>query len=314
MSKYFLIASAVLGLAVCLCGSLSAQQAPAADGIPIHLVVTVEPRHGSDVPEVKRDDVLVFEGKTRDQVTEWIPAQGDRAGLELFVLIDDSSGSSLGTQLDDVKKFINAQPASTKIGVAYMQDGSAKIVQNPTTDHDQAAKTLRLPIGMAGINGSPYFSVSDLIKRWPASPDRREIVMVSSGIDPYYGGHDTLDPYLQAAIDDAQKAGIVVSAIYSPGAGHFGHSYWQTYWGQLYLAQLAESTGGEGYGIGFSGPPVSFSPYLDDLGRRLTHQYFLTFLAKPPKKAGWQNIKLRSEVSSVDLVTADKVWVSPEGK
>jgi hypothetical protein len=314
MSKYFLIASAVLGLAVCLCGSLSAQQAPAADGIPIHLVVTVEPRHGSDVPEVKRDDVLVFEGKTRDQVTEWIPAQGDRAGLELFVLIDDSSGSSLGTQLDDVKKFINAQPASTKIGVAYMQDGSAKIVQNPTTDHDQAGKTLRLPIGMAGINGSPYFSVSDLIKRWPASPDRREIVMVSSGIDPYYGGHDTLDPYLQAAIDDAQKAGIVVSAIYSPGAGHFGHSYWQTYWGQLYLAQLAESTGGEGYGIGFSGPPVSFSPYLDDLGRRLTHQYFLTFLAKPPKKAGWQNIKLRSEVSSVDLVTADKVWVSPEGK
>ena len=138
--------------------------------------------------------------------------------------------------------------------------------------------------------------------------------MVSDGTDPYYGGHDTSDPYLQAAVDDAQKAGIVVSAIYSPGAGHFGHSYWQTYWGQLYLAQITESTGGEGYGIGFAGPPVSFSPYLDDLGRRLAHQYFLTFLAKPPKKATWVRIKLRSEVSSVDLVSADKVWVSPEGK
>ena len=314
MSKYGFVASAVLGLAVCLCGSLSAQQAPADSGIPVHIVVTVEPRHGSDVPEVKREDVMVYEGKTRDQVTEWIPAQGDHAGLELFVLIDDASSSSLGTQLDDIRKFINAQPASTKIGVAYMQDGIAKIVQNPTTDHDQAGKTLRLPMGMAGINGSPYFSVSDLIKRWPASSDRREIVMVSNGIDLYYGGHDTLDPYLQATIDDAQKAGIVVSAIYSPGAGHFGHSYWQTYWGQLYLAQLTDSTGGESYDIGFTGPPVSFSPYLDDLGRRLTHQYFLTFLAKPPKKAGWQKIKLRSEVSSVDLVTSDKVWVSPEGK
>jgi hypothetical protein len=106
----------------------------------------------------------------------------------------------------------------------------------------------------------------------------------------------------------------VISAIYSPGAGHFGHSYWQTYWGQLYLAQITESTGGEGYGIGFAGPPVSFSPYLDELGRRLAHQYFLTFLAKPPKKATWVKIKLRSEVSSVDLVSADKVWVSPEGK
>ncbi len=314
MNRYGFVASAVLGLAVCMCGSLSAQQAPADDGIPVHILVTAEPRHGSEVPEVKREDVMVFEGKTRDKVTEWIPAQGDRAGLELFILLDDASSSSLGTQLDDIRKFIAAQPASTKVGVAYMQDGIGRIVQNPTTDHDQAAKALRLPIGMAGINGSPYFSVSDLIKRWPVSTDRREILMVSDGIDPYYGGHDTSDPYLEAAIDDAQRASIVVSAIYTPGAGHFGHSYWQTYWGQLYLAQLTDSTGGESYDIGFAGPPVSFSPYLEDLGRRLTHQYFLTFLAKPPKKAGWQRIKLRSEVSSVDLLTADKVWVSPEGK
>ncbi len=313
MNKYGFIASAVLGLAVCMCGNLSGQQAPA-DGIPVHLLVTVEPRHGTDVPEVKREDVMAFEGKTRDQVTEWIPAQGDRAGLELVILLDDASSSSLGTQLDDIRKFIGAQPASTKIGVAYMQDGTAKIVQNPTTDHDQAAKTLRLPLGMAGINGSPYFSVTDLIKRWPATTDRREILMVSDGTDPYYGGHDPSDPYLEAAVDDAQKAGIVVSAIYTPGAGHLGHSYWQTYWGQLYLAQLTDSTGGEAYDIGFAGPPVSFSPYLDDLGRRLSHQYFLTFLAKPPKKATWVKFKLRSEVSSVDLVSADKVWVSPEGR
>ena len=313
MNKYGFIASAVLGLAVCMCGNLSGQQAPA-DGIPVHLLVTVEPRHGTDVPEVKREDVMAFEGKTRDQVTEWIPAQGDRAGLELVILLDDASSSSLGTQLDDIRKFISAQPASTKIGVAYMQDGTAKIVQNPTTDHDQAAKTLRLPLGMAGINGSPYFSVTDLIKRWPATTDRREILMVSDGTDPYYGGHDPSDPYLEAAVDDAQKAGIVVSAIYTPGAGHFGHSYWQTYWGQLYLAQLTDSTGGEAYDIGFAGPPVSFSPYLDDLWRRLSHQYFLTFLAKPPKKATWVKFKLRSEVSSVDLVSADKVWVSPEGR
>jgi hypothetical protein len=314
MSKYGFIASAVFGLAVCVCGNLSAQQAPADDGIPIHMVVTVEPRHGTDVPAVNREDVIVFEGKTRDKVAEWTPAEGDRGGLELFILIDDASSSSLGTQLDDIRKFISAQPASTKVGVAYMQDGIAKILQNPTTDHDQAGKALRLPLGMPGINGSPYFSVTDLIKRWPATTDRREILMVSDGADPYYGGHDTNDPYLQEAVDGAQKAGVVVSAIYSPGAGHFGHSYWQTYWGQLYLAQITESTGGEAYDIGFAGPPVSFTPYLDDLGRRLTHQYFLTFLAKPPKKATWVKIKLRSEVSIVDLVSADKVWVSPEGK
>ncbi len=320
MNKNGFMASAALGLAVCLGGGgdLWAQQAAtngtSANGVPVHMVVTVEPRHGSDVPVVNREDVMVYEGKERDAVTEWIPAQGDRAGLELFVLLDDGSDASLGTQLDDIRKFIDAQPASTKIGVAYMQDGIAKIVQNPTIDHAAAAKTLRLPMGMAEINGSPYFSVSDLIKRWPESTARREVLIVSDGIDLYYGSGDVQDPYLAEAIDDAQRAAIVVSAIYTPGAGHLGHSYWQNYWGQLYLAQLTDRTGGEAYGIGFSGPPVSFGPYLKNLERRLSHQYLLTFLAKPPKKAGLQSVKLRTEVPNVDLVSADKVYVTAEGK
>jgi len=314
-NRFGFMSNVVLGLAVCLGAAqmLSAQSA-SGSGIPAHLVVTVEPHHGSDVPAVNREDVLVFEGKDRDKVAEWIPAQGDRAGLELFVMLDDGSSSDLGSQLDDIRQFINAQPATTKIGVAYMQDGSAKIVQDLTSDHALAAKALRLPMGVRGVNGSPYFSLSDLIKRWPQSTARREVVMASDGIDLYYGSGDLNDPYLAEAIDDAQRAGIVVSAIYMPGTGHFGHSRWQTYWGQLYLAQLADKTGGESYYIGFNGPAVAFAPFLDDLTHRLSHQYLLTFLAKPPKKAGWQQVKLRTEVRGVDLVSAGRVYLSPEGK
>jgi len=135
--------------------------------------------------------------------------------------------------------------------------------------------------------------------------------MASDGIDRYYGTGDLLDPYLDEAIENAQRAGIIVSAIYTPGVGHFGHSYWQAYWGQLYLAQLADKTGGEAYYIGFNGPPITFTPYLEDFARRLEHQYFLEFLAKPPKKAGLQQIKLRTEVRNVDLISADGVWVAP---
>jgi hypothetical protein len=314
MNKYSFLTNALRAMAVFLGGAnlLAAQQAPTAEGVPVHLVVTVEPHHGSEAPAVHREDVMVHEGKDRDVVTEWVPAQGDRARLELFVLLDDGSNASIGLQLDEIRKFMNAQPASTKIGVAYMQNGIAKIAQNLTEDHAQAAKALRLPMGIRGENGSPYFALSDLAKRWPQSSARREILMVSDGIDLYYGTGDLDDPYLAAAIDDLQRAGIEVSAIYSPGEGHFGHSYWQTYWGQLYLAQAADKTGGEAYDIGFAGPPVTFAPYLDDLTLRLTHQYFLTFLAKPRKKAGWQNIKLRTEVSGVDLVSADKVFVPAE--
>jgi hypothetical protein len=310
MNRLVFAAHASLFLVVCACGASAAGQ-QSANGVPAHMVVTVEPHHGSEVPPVNREDVMVYEGKDRDAVTEWIPAQGDRAGLELFIMLDDGADSSLGQQLQDLRKFIDAQPASTKIGIAYMQNGTARIEQNLTSDHAQAAKALRLPMGIRGANGSPYFSLTDLIKRWPESPERREVLMASDGVDLFYGSGDLLDPYVDEAIQNAQRAGILVSAIYTPGVGHFGHSYWQTYWGQLYLAQLADKTGGEAYYIGFNGPPVSFAPYLEDLDHRLSHQYFLTFLAKPPKKAGWQPVKLRTEVPKVDLVSADRIYVTP---
>jgi hypothetical protein len=78
------------------------------------------------------------------------------------------------------------------------------------------------------------------------------------------------------------------------------------------LSELADKTGGEAYYIGFTGAPVSFTPYLEDTARRFQHQYLLSFLAKPPKKAGWQQIRLTTEVPNVDLISAGRVWVSPE--
>ena len=297
---------------ICSSQSARAQQTATSAENPAHIVVTVEPKHGSNTPEIRKEDVMVYEGHDRDQVVDWIPLQGDRAGLQLFILIDDESGMSLGSQLDDIRKFIDAQPPSTMVGVAYMQNGIARVEQNPTNDHAQAAKALRLPMGVSGANASPYFSLSDLVKKWPATNERRAVLMISDGIDRYYGTGDLQDPYLDAAIDDAGKAGIIVSAIYTPGVGHFAHSYWQSYWGQIYLSELADRTGGEAFYIGFTGAPVSFAPYLQTLQTRLEHQYLLSFLPKPEKKAGWRQIRLQSEVSGVDLISAGRVWVQAE--
>lgn len=288
---------------------LAAQQ-PAGGGVPVHMVVTVEARHGGNPGPVTREDVMVFEGKTRDEVTAWTPAQGDHAQLDLFILLDDSSGANLGTQFGDIRKFIDAQPATTRIGIAYMQNGSARIAQELTADRAQAAKSLRLPLGTSGINGSPYFSLSDLAKRWPKDGSaRREVVMVSDGIDRYYGQPGYQDPYLDGAIADAQKAGIVVYAIYTPGVGHAGHSYWESYWGQLYLARVADETGGESYYIGFTGPPVAFAPFLDDVKRRLGNQYLLGFLAKPDAKSELRAVRIQTELPNTDLVAAKQVFV-----
>jgi hypothetical protein len=310
MKSLCLVVNVVLGLTMLFeAGSLVGQTTPATSGTPVQMVVSVEARHGMNVPTINPEDVMVYEGHERDKVVDWVPAQGDHSGLEFFVLLDDSSSISLGSQLEDIRQFILAQPATTQIGVAYMRDGIADVVQNLTLDHAQAAKALRLPLGIRGVNASPYFSLSDLVKRWPPSNNRREVLMVSDGIDLYYGSNDMLDPYLSETIDDLQKAGVVVYAIYSPGVGHFGHSYWTSYWGQLYLARVAEETGGESYYIGMFGAPVSFIPYLDDVTHRLGHQYLLSFLAKPEKKAGLRPVRLMTEVPNAELVSADRVFM-----
>jgi hypothetical protein len=271
-------------------------------------VVTVEAHHGTEVPEIKQQDVTVRQGKERAQVTDWIALRGDRAGLELFVLVDDAlTPTSLGTQLEDLRQFINSQPDTTAIGVGYMRDGSVDISQNLTTEHAQAAKALRLPLGNVGAMASPYLSIGDLIKRWPESRVRREMLVVSDGIDRF-GGVGPANPYVDTAIERAQRAGIIIHAIYSTGVGHYGHTHWRFYWGQNYLSKMASETGGEAYFLGF-GNPVSFAPYLEDLAGRLNHQYLLTFLAKPEKKPGLQSVKLRTEVPNAELVAADRVYV-----
>lgn len=310
MKKYFLSVQSLVAIAVLLAGVrlATAQQPPSATEVTANLVVTVEARKGSNIPDIQRDDVMVYEGRDRDRVTGWLPLQNDHAGLEFIILLDDSASVSLGSQLEDLRQFINAQPPTTKVGVAYMQNGTAKIAQNPTSDHAAAGKALRLPMGSPGANGSPYFSLGDLIKRWPASQERHEVLMVTDGIDRYWGsGPD--NAYVDEVIQQAQRAGVIVYSIYTPGVGHSGHSFWRTYWGQNYLSQLSDETGAESYYLIGSAPPVTFSPYLEDITRKVNHQYLVTFVPKAEKKAGMRRVKVETEAPNAELVSADKVWV-----
>jgi hypothetical protein len=293
---------------------LAAQEGSAA-GVPVQLVVAAEPKHGNEMPQITQQDVIVNQGHDRRPVTGWLPAKGDHAGLQLAILIDDSAGVSFGSQMEDIRAFIGEQGPTTFIAVGYMQNGTVRVAQDFTQDHAAAAKSLRLPQGFAVAEASPYFSLTDFIKRWPSNPSipRREVLMVTSGIDTFYGGGYP-DPYVDTAIQDAQCAGVVVFSIYTPGAGHFEHTYWRIYWGQNYLAQLSEETGGESYYFLGAQPPVSFQPYLNEMTGRLTRQFLLTFLANPQRKAGTASVKVSTEIRGVDLIAQDKVCVpaSPE--
>lgn len=282
---------------------------PTDAGEPVHVVVTATPHKGNQVPTVNSSDVGVYQGKERDQIAAWIPAQGDHAALDFYILIDDTSRDVVATQFNDLRKFIAAQPPTTRIGIAYIQNGTARIAQNLTDDHNLASKAIRLPLGAFGVNASPYFSLTDLVKKWPQDNARHEVLMITNGFDPYYGIGDLNDPYLDAAIESAQRAGVLVSAIYEPSVGRLGRGYVLNYWGQIYLNKLAQETGGQAYYIGFYGQAPDFTPYLNDLSNRLNHQYILAFVPEPQKKPGMQPVKVKTELHNVNLTGPSHVYV-----
>lgn len=120
--RWLTVLGVVIGIGL-LTLSGRTQQPPYAT-VPVSTVVSVEARHGKDVPVVNREDVRVFQGKDRDQVTNWVPLQGDQAGLELFVLIDESTGMGFTTQFDDVRRFLTSQPPTTAVAIGYMRNGT----------------------------------------------------------------------------------------------------------------------------------------------------------------------------------------------
>jgi hypothetical protein len=289
----------------------SAQQANTSTGVPVHMVVTVKPHRGAQVPAVGAEDVKVYQKGQLDTVASWVPLQGDRAGLQLYILIDDTSRANLALQYSSIDKFIEEQPATTAIAVGYMRNGTVYTAQNLTTDHTLAEKSLRLPLGFGAAYTSPYLALSDLMKKWPETRDRREILMITSGIDPLGGGFSNdpfTNPYLDAALERAQRGGFIVYSIYSPGAGRVGRGFFRTNLAQTGLDVLSQKTGGETYYLGL-GAPVDITPYLQDISRNLKNQYGLIFMAKSAKKPTLEPVKVKTEMPNTGLVTAEEGYI-----
>jgi len=281
--------------------------------VPVTMTVTASVAGNKRMPEITQDDVVVRQGKSRLEVTGWTPARGDRAGLELFILIDDAADPRIALQYDDLRTFINAQPAGTLVGVGYMRNATVQIAQQLTANHDLAAQALRLPLGNPGVYGSPYLSAVDLMKSWPVDQNRREILMLTDGIGrerhhPGWHRGYTNDADADTATAVAQRTGTNIFSIYTPGSVRIHRGYWAGMNGQMNMTRLSDSTGGAAFYLGLHSP-VSIRSYLDQLQSMLDNQYLLSFSAKPGKKSGLQSINLSTEVAGVDLAAHDAVWV-----
>jgi hypothetical protein len=305
---------------------LGAQKNAASSPAQVHVVITdMAVLADNELPRLRPGEVKVKQGKAFLQVTQLIPAQGDNAALQLMILIDDTLNPVIGGNLSELKEFIKAQPTSTVIGIGYMSNAGVNIVQNFTADHDLAVKAVRLPRGVLSTMDSPYLSLINFVKAWKQQNVRREVLMLSDGIDrlrgenpepsrlgPNFGtvyhSMPTISVDANSASEISQRYNVIVHSLYAVGVGRAGRSSWDLQLGLGGLSKIAEETGGECYSLGTSNL-VSFKPSLEQLQRTLDNQYYLVFLATPKKNAGLQRVSIQTEVSNSEIAAPNNVWV-----
>lgn len=279
-------------------------------GTPARIVITLGHHYGREPAVLTRDDMIFALRSEPLPVTNLVALKGDRAALELFLLIDNCSSCEFGSKLDDLRRFVASQASATAVGVAYIQDGRLKVVEGPTRDRERVIQALSAPAGSKP--SSPFTALAELIQGWKQSAARRAVLVISNGINPAAKG-EPLDPSAEAAIDAAQRTGVTVYAIYHPSADYENQSYSEGYSGQIHLAHVAYETGGEAYFV-YVGPLASLAPFLADIADHLANQYLLEFLVKPAVTPGaFQDITVKPKSHDLELMAPGRVWISVSG-
>jgi hypothetical protein len=198
--------------------------------------------------------------------------QNGPAGLDLIVLVDDSLSQRVAVQFKEIGDFIQALPPSVRVGVAYANYGGVTYAQELTTDHEKAAKAFHMPSAFPGTANGLYDSVTDLIKKWPDTQNRRVILLISDGIDVTDGEVDSspaTNTVFQRAIHQAEHSGVTVDSIYASGSGRSVENKLLVLNGQGCLSEFARKTGGNAYFEGTE-TPVSFRPFLKEIASSLS--------------------------------------------
>ena len=295
----------LLGALLLVTAEFSYAQTKAAAGTTTFTVTAVGKK--GTTPALNRDDIQLFQGKEKKQILDW--NKGDQ--LALMILIDDSVDSAIANNWNDLKEFINAQSPSTAVGVGYIRNNTTMVAQDFTSDHALAAKALRIPLGVGALGSSPYLATMDMLKRWPNTGVRRSILLISSGIDYFRGGgYGIFSPDLDPLISRAERQNTNIWSIYFPSSGHRGRGFFSLNSAQNNLDKLSEDTGAESFYLG-TGTPVNLKPYFDEVAQHLNNQYLATFAGTGGGKGKYQNMKVKTEVPDVELLTPAAVYLPP---
>jgi hypothetical protein len=286
-------------------GEPRARKSDAARGSVRSVTIPVTPTRRGEPAAREELQVLDLVVQEDGEAQEILSARGaDRAPLALAVVLQDDLASSVANELRGLTSLIRGLPAGSRVLVAYLRAGSPQIRQRFTTDLEKGVKALRIPAGSPfAAPYNPYAALLDVLKRFEALPTgRRAVLLVSDGVDVSRGVDSSapgqsLD--LARAVAEAQRRSVAVYTIYSPTALTAGGNFILTGNGQGSLKRLSEETGGRAFFQG-TGAPVSFDPFLRELGPLLNRQFALTYLSTHANK-DFHRIKLQSVQTDVHL-------------
>jgi hypothetical protein len=291
-------------------------QSPLEGPVPTQVLVNVDTK--STPPEASA--LTVFVNDHKEPLTAWEPVVP--ANSQVALLIDDGLRQSVGRELDNLRKFVRSMPPGTEVMVGFMQHGNVVSDLPFTADLDHAASVLRLPEGIPGESASPYLCLSDFVKHWPGAGESssfspamavpaqhkaRFVLILSNGVDPYNGSTSIMNqgsPYVDRAVTDAQRAGVVVYAIYFGDAGMRGRS--ADFSGQSYLSQLTQETGGSSLWEGI-GNPVSMAPLLGQFQHAVAETYIATFIAPAGKDPERSMVHVKFSAAKIKLHAPEEV-------
>jgi VWFA-related protein len=268
--------------------------------VTIPVMVSVPPRGGSE--ELRPLGLTLLEDGERQEILS-TRSQAERAPLYLTVLVQDDLISPASNEIGTLANFIRHLPEGSYVSVGYMRVGSLQIRQRFTTDLERAAKALRIPGGTPSVGPyNPYSTIIEALKRYQSQPvGRRAVLAVTDGLDISRGVESSLASQstdLQRAVGEAQRRGVAVYSIYTPTATTSNNPSLANN-GQSALSRLSEETGGKSFFQG-SGAPVSFDPFLREIGDKLGKLIALTYLSTHGGK-GFHKIKLEATLEGARL-------------
>ena len=192
---------------------------------------------------------------------------------------------------------------------------------------------------------SPYLSLISLVKGWPKQNVRREVLMVTDGIDRLRGESPQLSPMgpssrmganpgmgmnsrlgpdfgpgvyhsmpqisadATSASEISQRYNVIVYSIYGVGVGRMGRSSWDA---ELGISGLDQDCGRDRRRVLLAEHDAvgELQALPGSTANQLANQYFLAFDAVPKgKKGSLQRVKLEAEIPNSELLAPDNVWV-----